>query len=370
MIRAALIGLGKMGLSHLSIVNAHPDVELAAVCDTSDYVLDVVSKYAGLKTFNDYRRMLSTETFDAVFVATPSRFHAEIVKLALDADLHVFCEKPFCLDAAESLRLAEIAEREQLVNQVGYHYRFVGVFHELKQLIDRKVLGRLHHIRVEAYGPVVLRPKGGTWRTKKNEGGGCLWDYACHGIDLANYLVGAPRSVGGAVTNRLFSQDVEDEVYASFYYDGGLTGQVAANWSDESYRKMSVKISVWGENGKAVADRQEMQIYIRDNKGLPFEQGWNTRYTTDLTAPVWYYLRGEEYSAQIDAFVQAIKASRTDTRSTFRSAAETSMVVSAIARGASGDRVAVDPGRIEVYRPEPRQGLWQAIRQFGSAGSR
>jgi predicted dehydrogenase len=371
MIRAALIGLGKMGLSHLSIINAHPDIDLTAVCDSSDYVLDVVSKYAKLRTFNDYRKMLSTETFDAVFVATPSRFHSEIVKMALDANLHVFCEKPFGLDPAEGLRLAEIAEREGLVNQVGYHYRFVGVFEELKRLLDLKVLGKLHHIRVEAYGPVVLRPKGGTWRTKKVEGGGCLWDYACHGIDLANYLVGTPRSIGGAVANRLFSQDVEDEVYASFYYDNGMTGQVAANWSDESFRKMSVKISVWGENGRVVADRQEMQIYIRDNAGLPFERGWNTRYTTELTKPVWFYLRGEEYSAQIDGFVQAIKEGRTDTRSTFRSAAETAMVVNAIAKGAERDRIAVNPEEIDVFRaPAAKQGLWQSIRAFGSAGSR
>ena len=370
MIRAALIGLGKMGLSHLSIINAHPDVELTAVCDMSDYVLDVVSKYSGLKTYSDYRKMLSAQTFDAVFVATPSRYHAEIVRMALEAGVSVFCEKPFCLDPEQSLELAELAEGQGLVNQVGYHYRYVAVFDQLKQLIDQKALGKLHHLRVEAYGPVVLRPKGSTWRTQKAEGGGCLWDYACHGIDLANYLVGAPQSVGGAAVNRLFSQDVDDEVYASFFYDNGMTGQVAANWSDESYRKMSMKVSVWGENGRAVADRQELQIYIRDNQGLPFERGWNTRYTTDLTAPVWFYLRGEEYSAQIDGFVQAVKAGRTDTRSTFRTAAETSKVVAAIARGASAARTEIHPVIEAARQPAARTGFWGAMRQTNSAGSR
>ena len=46
MLRVALLGLGKMGISHLAILNAHPDVELAAVCDTSEYLLDVLGKYA------------------------------------------------------------------------------------------------------------------------------------------------------------------------------------------------------------------------------------------------------------------------------------------------------------------------------------
>jgi len=336
MIRAALLGLGKMGLSHCAIINTHPDIELVAVCDTSDYLLGVLSKYSHIKTYSNYRKLLAQESLDAVFIATPSRFHAEMVRAALDADLHVFCEKPFCLDAEEGLRLAELAEEKGRVNQVGYHYRFVGTFRELKHLLDREVLGTLHHIRAEAFGPVVLRPKGKTWRTSKTEGGGCLHDYASHAIDLVNYLVGCPQSVGGTVMNRLFSGDVEDEVYSNLFYSSGLSGQIAANWSDESQRKMSTKVSIWGTNGKIVADRQEMQIYLRDNSQAPdgFTKGWNTRYTTDLTEPVWFYLRGEEYSAQISHFAETIQAGRTDTRSTFRSAVDTDLVLNAITKDA------------------------------------
>jgi predicted dehydrogenase len=254
----------------------------------------------------------------------------------LDADLHVFCEKPFCLDAEEGLRLVEQAEKKGRVNQVGYHYRFVGTFHEMKHLLDREILGTLHHIRAEAFGPVVLRSKGKTWRTKKTEGGGCLHDYASHAIDLVNYLVGCPQAVGGTVMNRLFSGDVEDEVYSNLFYSNGLSGQIAANWSDESQRKMTTKVSIWGTNGKIVSDRQEMQIYLRDNSKAPdgFTKGWNTRYTTDLTDPVWFYLRGEEYSAQVSHFVETIQAGRSDTRSTFRSAVSTDLILKAIAKDA------------------------------------
>ena len=56
--RTVLIGLGKMGMSHLAILNAHPDVDLVAVCDSSDYVLDILSKYTGVKTYSNYRKML------------------------------------------------------------------------------------------------------------------------------------------------------------------------------------------------------------------------------------------------------------------------------------------------------------------------
>ena len=59
MIRAGIVGLGKMGLSHQSMVNAHPGIQLKAVCDTSGYVLDVLSKYTGVTTYSDYKKMLA-----------------------------------------------------------------------------------------------------------------------------------------------------------------------------------------------------------------------------------------------------------------------------------------------------------------------
>jgi scyllo-inositol 2-dehydrogenase (NADP+) len=363
LIRVALLGLGKMGLSHQAIVNAHPDVELVAVCDTTEYVLDVLRRYAPIKTYTDYRKLLESEKLDAVVIATPSRFHAEMVRAALDANLHVFCEKPFCLNVSDGMQLADLAEEKERVNQVGYHCRFVGVFHEMKRLLDLNILGRLHHIRAEAYGPVVLRAKGGTWRIRKSEGGGCLYDYACHAIDLANYLVGVPEAVGGTILNRLFSSEVEDEVYASLFYANGMTGQIAANWSDEAFRKMSTKVIVWGTNGKIIADRQELQIYIRDSSGLTneFKKGWTVRYATELAEPVWFYLRGEEYSAQIDHFVQAIKTSQHDTRSTFRSAVAADLVASAMIRDTEGKRTSISPEEVGPD-PKPRKrSFWGSV---------
>jgi scyllo-inositol 2-dehydrogenase (NADP+) len=346
MLRTGIVGLGKMGLSHQSIANAHPEIELKAVCDTSSYVLDILAKYTGVKTYTDYTKMFAEEALDCVFVATPSRYHAEVVTAALERGLHVFCEKPFALDPNSGYRLAALAESKGLVNQVGYHYRFIASFNEAKRLLDQKVIGKLHHVRVEAYGPVVLRPKGSTWRSQKSEGGGCLFDYSCHAIDLVNYLVGRPISVSGTVLNSVFSSDVDDEIYSTFQFGEGFYGQLATNWSDESFRKMSVKLSFWGDNGRINVDRQELQIYIRT---LPeslegFETGWNTRYTTELTAPVWFYVRGEEYSAQIDHFVQCIKAKATPL-SNFRTATDTSLVASLMRTDAEKPRTAIEsPG--------------------------
>jgi scyllo-inositol 2-dehydrogenase (NADP+) len=344
MIRAGIVGLGKMGLSHQSMVNAHPGIQLKAVCDTSGYVLDVLSKYTGVTTYSDYKKMLAEVPLDCLFVATPSKYHADIVAAALDRGLHVFCEKPFGLDPETGYRLADIAERKRLVNQVGYHYRFVGAFNEAKRLLDQKLIGDLHHVRIEAYGPVVLRPKGSTWRAQKSEGGGCLFDYACHAIDLTNYLIGRPIAVSGTVLNSVFSNDVDDEIYSTFQFSDKLFGQLATNWSDESYRKMSVRLNFWGTEGRINVDRQEIQIYLRNAPAAAdgLTKGWNVRYTTELTRPVWFYMRGEEYSAQIDHFVKCIETG-TATLSSFRSASDTVLIAARLREDAQRPRTAIEP---------------------------
>ena len=72
MIKVAVVGLGKMGLSHLAMIRPHPDVEVVAVCDSTKYVLDVLSKYTGLTAYTDYDTMLREVRLDAVIIATPS----------------------------------------------------------------------------------------------------------------------------------------------------------------------------------------------------------------------------------------------------------------------------------------------------------
>ncbi len=337
MVKVGLIGLGKMGLSHLAIVRPHPAVDVAAVCDGNGLLASAVADATGVPSYSRAEAMIEEADLDAVIVSTPSSSHARIVEASLAKGLHVFCEKPFVLDPVEGERLAETADRRQLVTQVGYHYRFVGAFQEAARLVESGALGDIHHVRAEAYGPVVLRPQGGTWRLQKNQGGGALYDYACHAIDLVNFVVGPPSEVHGTVLNSIFSHGVEDEAYCSLRFASGASGQLAVNWSDESYRKMSTRISVWGTRGRLVADRQECQVYLRQaSPANGLDQGWTVRYTTDLTQPVWFYLRGEEYSAQIAYFIESVQLGRVGGTNSFHSALQTDRIVESIVTPADG----------------------------------
>lgn len=331
-VKIAVVGLGKMGLSHFSMVNAHPDTDTLG-CDATGFLVDVLSKNTKTTFYKDYTKMLEAADLDAVVIATPSRAHDPMVRAALERGIHVFCEKPFSLNWEEAERLADLAEQKNLVNQVGYHYRYVGAFREMKRLLDAGALGTITHVMAEAYGPVVLKENKKSWRTQKSEGGGCLYDYAAHPLNLLNWFFGTPARVSGSVLNSIYSSDIDDEVFSTLQFDGGPTAQLSVNWSDESHRKMSTKISMIGTNGRIYADRQECQLYLREPvPGLDgYIKGWNVKYTTELTEDPWFYLRGEEYSAQLDDFISAVRDGKgAAVENSFRSAAATDKTIALI----------------------------------------
>jgi hypothetical protein len=100
---------------------------------------------------------------------------------------------------------------------------------------------------------------------------------------------------------------------------------------------MMTKMTIWGTAGKIYVDRQEVQIYLRNGASLPsgYEKGWNVRYTTELTEPVQFYLRGEEYSSQLDYFVNCIEGQKSANINSFESALLTDKVISVMQADAS-----------------------------------
>jgi scyllo-inositol 2-dehydrogenase (NADP+) len=341
-IRVGVVGLGKMGLSHLSMVRAHPEVDLIGICDSTGYVLDVLTKYTGVPIFTDYLKMLDTAKPDAVIIATPTHLHATMVKAAMERGVHVFCEKPLFLDPRDGVELTRMAAARGIVTQVGYHNRFVASFAEIHRLLGVGAIGTVNTALAESYGPVVLKPSGNTWRSQRATGGGSLYDYAAHPLNLLTWYLGEPASVSGSQLTRVFSAQIDDAVATTLHYPSG-TAQLCVNWSDESQRKMTTKITLWGTHGRIYADRQELHVYLRDTADIPegYHAGWNVRYTTEMTAAPWFYLRGEEYSAQLDAFVRRVEAREVDGLNDFASASVTDQVIALIAQDAlrEGDRL-------------------------------
>jgi predicted dehydrogenase len=355
-----------MGLSHHALLHTHPEVE-AVICDSQKYVLGVLQKNTGVTAYSDYERMLAEAELDAVAIATPSSAHAPMVRAAFERGLHVFCEKPLTLEPGESDELAELAAQRGLVTQVGYHNRFVAAFGEVRALLDAGAIGEVTHVFGEAYGPVVLKQKGSTWRSRRSEGGGCLYDYAAHVINLINWYVGEPSAVGGTALPKVFSADTDDAAFSTLYFPGEKTGQLSVYWSDESYRKMTTRITIWGTEGRIFADRQECQVYLRDTAAIPpgYEPGWNVRYTTELTEPVWFYLRGEEYSAQVESFVAQVRAGAPDGLNGFDSAAATDRTIGMMVDDAAAGPAAQPSQGVASEGPSGGRRRWRPLARRG-----
>ncbi|KAA1189952.1 Gfo/Idh/MocA family oxidoreductase [Pseudohalioglobus sediminis] len=367
MVRAALIGLGKMGISHCAILNAHPGVELVGVADTSKLLRWGMGKYSSVPMYDDYKEMIEKTQPDCVFVATPTKLHFQLARFCLEQGVHVFLEKPCCLNYEDTTTLRGIAEEGKLLVQLGYHNRFLGTFREVKRLIDEGTLGNIYHFSAEAYGPVVVEAKEATWRSNRGEGGGCLYDYASHVINLVQFLVGEIREVRGTRLEHVFSRDVEDAVYSTLITEDGIGGQMTVSWSEESFRKMVTSIKISGTKGRIEADAQELKLYLNKAGGGDGEHGWKVSYLTDHTAPVDYYLRGEEYSAQVDDFIARVSAGSTDSVNSIQYSGETDRVIELLITDNERDYSGISQSKKPVNLSS--LGFWTRLKLLINPGS-
>ena len=135
MLRAGFIGFGRMGITHYSILNTHPSVKIASVCDQSKTTLGILDKYLEVEIYSGYQEMIDRSELDFVVISTPADSHLEIIHSALDKDLHIFCEKPLATDSVgirKCLDLVKVAESKKLNIVVGLqrhyqtNYRSIG----------------------------------------------------------------------------------------------------------------------------------------------------------------------------------------------------------------------------------------------------
>jgi predicted dehydrogenase len=325
-IKLAIIGFGRMGITHFSIINSNPNVEILAIVDTSNLVLSLLNKYiVGINTYTDYLDMLNNERIDAIIICTPPSLHYIIAKEAAKRNIHVFCEKPFTTNYRKGLELANEFEEKNLVNQVGYVNRYNDVFIKTKQLLNNDVIGNVIRFKSEMFSRTITKTEeGNTWRDSSENGGGAVFEVASHAIDLVNYIIGKPLKVVGTSLNYIFSKHVEDAVTSTFLYQENISGTINVNWSDESFRKPTNKIELFGKKGKILADQHGIKIFLKKNDpNNNLKEGWNTLYITDLFKPVPFYVRGNEFTSQLYHFIDCIQKKQFNNISNFREASYT-----------------------------------------------
>jgi predicted dehydrogenase len=175
---------------HLPALASHPQVQLAAICGRNRAPAEELAAKFGIgRVFTDYRAMIESDTLDALVVATPDDTHAPIALAALDASLHLLCEKPIALNAADAQAMYEKAEAAGVNHMTFFSWRWTPYARHVRALLDDGYLGRTYRCHLRFLGSHA-RDGQYQWRFDQRRANGILGDLGSHMIDMARWLVG------------------------------------------------------------------------------------------------------------------------------------------------------------------------------------
>lgn len=182
-------------MMYLPSLTNHPRTEIAAICGRNkDRADEMANKYAISQVFTDYRAMFENAHLDAAVIAVPDDMHYPITMAALDAHLHVLCEKPLALTADHAHQMYEKAEAAGVVHLVLFTWRWLPILRKVKALVDEGYVGRCYHCQFHYLGDYGLSGQY-AWRFDRRRGNGILGDLGSHMIDLTRWFVGDIASV-------------------------------------------------------------------------------------------------------------------------------------------------------------------------------
>lgn len=151
MIKAAIIGCGKIADQHAEIISGLPDSEIVAVCDSESLMASqMAERFNVSKHFSDARQMLESVHIDVAHITTPPQSHFPLTKLCLEAGCNVYVEKPFTINTAEAEALIQLATSNNLKITVGHNAQFSPAAIRMRQLVKGGYLGG-KPVHIESY---------------------------------------------------------------------------------------------------------------------------------------------------------------------------------------------------------------------------
>ena len=187
-IRVGIVGLGRLGKVHAkNLSSAVSGCELTAACSLVESELAFAQKELGVKY---YEEMVQSAVIDAVFIVSPSGFHCEQVRLAMENGKHVFTEKPLGIEIEDIKKTQGVIEKyPEQVFMLGFMRRYDESYQYAKKMVEDGEIGEVTLIR--CYG---IDPSDGLESFVKfamnNDSGGLFLDMAIHDIDLVRWFTG------------------------------------------------------------------------------------------------------------------------------------------------------------------------------------
>lgn len=316
-IALGVIGAGGRGTLVMTTFQKDAAVRVAAICDVFEPNLERAASTAGTqpKLYRNYKQLLADPSIQAVLIATPEHWHAQMVLDALAAGKDVYVEKPLCHTPEEGARLVEAEKRTKQIVQVGMQRRSYDLYQQGRDIVAAHKLGAVRMVRswwlnnyVNArpvtkldgaldweqwQGPAERRPldpdRFRNWRYYSEYSGGILADQGAHVFDGIHMLMGAgfPSAVN-ASAGKIHKAGVNqpESVVAIAEYPEDFIAAFSINYAAMQYRTRNDQLnSLDGDAARMDIGREELKVFDKGAEDTPAisaksEKGFN--YATDL----------------------------------------------------------------------------------------
>ena len=248
--------------------------------------------------YGDYRRAIADPQVNAVVVATPTRFHCEIVVAAATAGKSILCEKPMAMTSGECQQMIDAADHAGVKLQIGFMRRFDPGFVAVKQRIDTDEIGKVVLVKSLTHGPTIPKP----WMYDLQASNGPLAEVNSHDIDTVRWLTGSEFSevyaIGGnyrSAEARRQHPDFYDNVVMTARFENGMQGVICgAQGVQYGY---DARCEVLGERGLiTVGKLQDTSVVTHTQTGI-----------TASIVKSWTDLFRDAYREEVIDFVRCIR---------------------------------------------------------------
>jgi len=305
-VRIGLIGCGGISVSDCNAFLAHPESEIAVICDVDDARIAAtaarIEKLRGKspEAVKDFRRVVERKDIDVCLICTPDHWHALPTIAAFQAGKDVYVEKPLATSIAEGRSMCDAAARYNRIGQMGTHWRSADYFREAVEMVQSGKLGKVRQVRCTAYldwikdcgappdgpvppgvdydmwlGPAPLRPFNPNrfhfnFRWFWDYAGGLMTDWGVHLLDygLIGMNMPIPKTVsalGGRFAYPDLFEETPDTLTTLYEFDGFNMVWDSALGIDNGPYGREHGIAYIGNNGTLILDRNGWEV-IEESK--------------------------------------------------------------------------------------------------------
>jgi predicted dehydrogenase len=266
----------------------------------SEKLKQIAQKSGINKWSTDLDTVLQDNYYRIYFDAQRTGLREDIIKKAVLAGKHIYCEKPLAVDTKSAMDLYKICEEAGVKHGIVQDKLWLPGLIKLRKLIENGFFGRILSVKGNfgywVFDGETVPAQRPSWNYRKEENGGIILDMMCHWRYILDNLFGNVKSVtclGATQIPERFDENgqnyqctAEDEAYAIFQLEGNIIAQFNFSWNTRVRRDDLLVIQVDGVNGSAVAGLQK--CWTQHLKDTPV-----ARWNPDQEQPINFYEQWE-----------------------------------------------------------------------------